>query len=130
MIFLVSNLKSWVVGYWLFYAIDGNVSTHTIKKLINTNRNIEGIFPLKLYRWILPTTIFPRYLPRELQVGNKIIKTKQKKKHLRDDFTNEITRRINFIDKTIDKLWILFIMSITERITDGIFQRALELFTF
>jgi len=39
----------------------------TTRELINTNRNTEGIFPSEIYRWILPTVIFPRYIPRELQ---------------------------------------------------------------
>jgi hypothetical protein len=30
---------------------------------------------------------------------------------------------VKSVDKTISKLWTLFIMSITKRITDGIFRR-------
>jgi hypothetical protein len=38
----------------------------TTKKLINTNKNIDGIFPSVNFRGILSTKIFPRYIPREL----------------------------------------------------------------
>jgi hypothetical protein len=50
----------------------------TTRKLINTNGNTEGIFPSVNFRGILPTNIFPRYIPRELPWEKKI-KTKQKK---------------------------------------------------
>jgi hypothetical protein len=48
----------------------------TIWKLINTNRNIEGISSLVNFQGILPTGIFSRYIPRELQWEKKI-KTKK-----------------------------------------------------
>jgi hypothetical protein len=41
------------------------------EKLINTNGNIEGIFPSEIYRWILPMAIFLRYISRELQWETK-----------------------------------------------------------
>jgi hypothetical protein len=47
------------------------------RKSINTNENTEKIFPSVNFRGILPTKIFPRYIPRELQWGKKF-KTKQK----------------------------------------------------
>ena len=50
----------------------------TTRKLINTNENTEGIFSSVNFRGILPTEIFPRYIPRELPWEKKI-KTKQKK---------------------------------------------------
>jgi len=50
----------------------------TTRKLINTNRNTDGKFSSVNFRGILPTEIFPRYIPRELQWEKKI-KTKQKK---------------------------------------------------
>ena len=53
-------------------------SSHTTRKLINTNENIKGIFSSVNFRGILPTEIFPRYIPRELPWEKKI-KTKQKK---------------------------------------------------
>jgi hypothetical protein len=37
-----------------------------IRKLINTNRNIKGIFSLVNCQRILPTEIFPWYIPRKL----------------------------------------------------------------
>ena len=52
---------------------------YTTRKPINTNGNTEGIFPSVNFRGILPTDIFPRYIPRELQRDKKI-KTKQKTK--------------------------------------------------
>jgi hypothetical protein len=67
-------------------------------------------------------------IPRELQWEKKLKQCK--KKRWRVIFTNGITDGINFIGKFVGKLWTLFIMSITKRITDGIFQRAPELFTF
>jgi len=42
------------------------IQINTIRKLINTNGNIEGIFPSVNFRGILPTKIFPWYIPREL----------------------------------------------------------------
>jgi hypothetical protein len=56
----------------------GALSEPTTRKSINTNRNIEGIFPSVNFRGILLTEIFPRYIPRELQWEKKI-KTKQNK---------------------------------------------------
>jgi len=53
-------------------------SSHTTRKLINTNENIKGIFLSVNFRGILLTEIFPRYIPRELPWEKKI-KTKQKK---------------------------------------------------
>jgi hypothetical protein len=53
-------------------------SSHTTRKLINTNENTEGIFSLVNFRGILPTEIFSRYILRELP-WEKNIKTKQKK---------------------------------------------------
>jgi hypothetical protein len=53
-------------------------SSHTTRKLINTNENTEGIFSLVNFRGILPTEIFSRYILRELPWEKKI-KTKQKK---------------------------------------------------
>jgi hypothetical protein len=51
---------------------------YTTRKLINTNRNIEGIFPSVNFREILPTKIFPRYIPRELPWENKLKQSKKK----------------------------------------------------
>jgi len=46
----------------------------TTRKPINTNGNTEGIFPLVNFQGILPTDIFPRYIPRELWRDKKIKK--------------------------------------------------------
>jgi hypothetical protein len=51
---------------------------NTTRKPINTNGNTEGIFLLVNFRGILPTEIFSRYIPRELQWEKKI-KTNKKK---------------------------------------------------
>ena len=48
----------------------------TTRKLINTNGNTEGIFPSVNFRGILPTEIFPRYIPRELPWEKKLKKKK------------------------------------------------------
>jgi len=49
----------------------------TTRKLINTNGNIEGIFPLVNFWEILPTEIFPRYIPRELPWEKKLKQSKK-----------------------------------------------------
>jgi hypothetical protein len=85
----------------------------TTRKSINTNKNIEGIFPLVNCRRISPMKIFPWYIPRELQWGNKF-KTKQKKRW-RVIYTNKIN--------SVGKPWTLFIMSITKGITNRKFRR-------
>jgi len=54
------------------------LSINTTRKPINTNGNTEGIFSSVNFQGILPTDIFPRYIPRELRRDKKI-KTKQKK---------------------------------------------------
>jgi hypothetical protein len=50
---------------------------YTTRKLINTNGNIEGIFPSENVRGILPMKIFPRYIPRELPWENKLKQSKK-----------------------------------------------------
>ena len=70
---------------------------YTTRKPINTNGNTEGIFPSVNFRGILPTDIFPRYIPRELRRDKKL---KQSKKN--DDvlgFTNGITDEITSVGK-------------------------------
>jgi len=49
----------------------------TTRKLINTNGNTEGIFSSVNFRGILPTEIFPRYIPRELQWEKKLKQSKK-----------------------------------------------------
>jgi hypothetical protein len=69
--------------------------------LINTNENTEGIFSLLNFRGILPTEIFPRYIPRELQWEKKI-KKKSKKKN--DD--------VSFLPMELPTEFIPFVKSI------------------
>jgi hypothetical protein len=101
------------------------IQINTIRKLINTNGNIEGIFPSVNFRGILPTKIFPRYIPRELPWEKKL--KQSKKKWWRVIFTNGITDETNFVGDSVGKfagkLWTLFIMSSTKGITDGKFRR-------
>jgi hypothetical protein len=94
------------------------------RKLINTNRNTERIFPSVNFRGILPTKIFPRYILRELPWEQKL---KQKKNddvsflptELPTEFLSSVIPSINLLVK----MWTLFIMSITKGITDGIVRR-------
>ena len=51
---------------------------YTTRKSINTNGNTEGIFSLVNFRGILPTEIFPRYIPRELPWEKKLKQSKKK----------------------------------------------------
>jgi hypothetical protein len=88
-------------------------SSHTTRKLINTNENTEGIFSLVNFRGILPTEIFSRYIPRELLWGKKL--KQSNKKMMTCHFYLRNYRR--------NKLWILFIMSFTKGITNGKFRR-------
>jgi hypothetical protein len=50
----------------------------TIRKLINTNGNTEGIFSSVNFRGILPTEIFPRYIPTELPWEKNLKQSKKK----------------------------------------------------
>jgi len=45
--------------------------------LINTNENTEGICPSVHYQGILPTEIFPWYIPRELPWEKKLKQSKK-----------------------------------------------------
>jgi len=49
------------------------------RKLINTNGNTERIFSSVNFRGILPTEIFPRYIPTELPWGKNLKQSKKKK---------------------------------------------------
>jgi len=102
----------------------------TIRKSINTNGNTDGIFPSVKSRGILPTEIFPRYIPRELPWEKKI-KTKQKKIMTCHFYQRNYRRRslnplVNYEHCSSCQLQR---ESPTE-ISVGIFQRAPELFTF
>ena len=50
----------------------------TTRKLINTNGNTEGIFLSVNFREILPTEIFPRYIPTELPWEKNLKQSKKK----------------------------------------------------
>jgi len=94
---LVSFLSIWVRSFLCMpvtFAVP-YLPTNTTRKLINTNGHTEGIFSSVNFRGILPTEIFPRYLPMELPWEK--IKTKQKN----DDVSflpNELPTE-NFIGK-------------------------------
>ena len=73
-------------------------------------------------RWILPTEIFSRYLPKEVQWKKN--NYNKAKKWYSAIFTNGITDRINTVGNSIRKIiGKLFIMLITKRITDGTIRR-------
>jgi len=114
MIYLIGYLLRLFNLYFKFFNMKN--TSNTTRKSINTNENTEGIFPSVNFRGILPTEIFPRYIPRELPWGKKI-KTKQKK--MMCHFYQRNYRR----NISVGKLWTLFIMSITKGITDGNFRR-------
>jgi len=63
----------------------------TSRKLINTNGNIKGIFSSVNFRGILPTELFPRYIPTELPWEKNL--KQSKKKRWRVIFTNGKYRR-------------------------------------
>jgi hypothetical protein len=96
----------------------------TTRKLINTNGNTEGIFSSVNFRGILPTEIFPRYIPTELPWEKNL---KQSKKRMTCHFYQRNYRRkipsVTSLGNSVGKLWTLFIMSITKEITDRIFRR-------
>jgi len=72
----------------------------------------------------LPTDFTDKNIPSVFTEGIIVEKNLNKeKKWWRAIFTNGIIDRLNFIGKIIGKLWTLFIMSITKRITDGNFRR-------
>jgi hypothetical protein len=54
------------------------LSLTTTRKLINTNGNTEGIFSSVNFRGILPTEIFLRYIPTELQWEKNLKQSKKK----------------------------------------------------
>ena len=106
------------------------IKPNTTRKLINTNGNTEGIFSSVHFRGILPTAIFPRYIPTELSREKNLKQSKKKK--MTDGFkTKQKKISEGFLptelptENSVGKLWTLFIMSITKGITDGIFQRVL-----
>ena len=77
------------------------------------------------FRGNLPTEIFPRYIPRDLPWEKKLKQSKKKWWHV---IFYQRNYRWNFfvgnsVGKSVDKLWTLFIMSITKGIIDGIFRR-------
>jgi len=96
----------------------------TTRKLINTNGNTEGIFSSVNFRGILPTEIFPRYIPTELPWKKNL---KQSKKRMTCHFYQRNYRQkissVTSLGNFVGKLWTLFIMSITKEITDRIFRR-------
>ena len=51
----------------------------TTRKLINTNGNTERIFSSVNFRGILPTEIFPRYIPTELPWKKNLKQSKKKR---------------------------------------------------
>ena len=53
-------------------------SMFTTRKLINTNGNTKGIFSSVNFRGILPTEIFPRYIPTELPWEKNLKQSKKK----------------------------------------------------
>ena len=68
-----------------------NMKLYSTRKLINTNGNTEKIFQSVNFPGILPTEIFPQYIPRKLQWEKKL---KQRKKN--DDVSflpMELSRR-------------------------------------
>jgi hypothetical protein len=113
----------------------GIFSCHiTTRKSINTNENTERIFPSVNFRGILPTELFPRHIPRELQWEKKI-KTKQKKNNDVSGFTNGMTDIIYSVGKSVGKLvctvhHVNYKGNHRRTKSVGIFQRAPELFTF
>jgi hypothetical protein len=99
--------------------------TAITRKLINTNENTDVIFLSVNFRGILPMEIFPQYIPTELP-WEKNLKQSKKKKMTCYFYQRNYRRNIplvNSLGNFIGKLWILFIMSITKGITDGIFRR-------
>jgi len=119
----------------MFYHIKSYTTT---RKPININGNTEGIFPSVNFRGILPTEIFPQYIPRELRWDKKI-KTKKKKMMTCQDLPTELPTEfipsVNSVSKFVGKL-VYTIHHVNykgnHRRTKsvGIFQRAPELFTF
>jgi len=99
----------------------------TTRKLINTNGNSDRIFLSVNFRGILPTEIFPRYIPTELPWEKNLKQSKKKmtchfyqrnyKAKKKDDVS------VKSLGDSVDKLRTLFIMSTTKGITDGIFRR-------
>jgi len=66
--------------YILFYFISMDVRvSFTTRKLINTNENTEEIFLSVNFRGILPTELFPRYIPMELPWVKNLKQSKKKK---------------------------------------------------
>jgi len=75
-----SNVTAWLIYGVSEVILEANWSHWPVitRKLINTNGNIKGIFPLVNFREILPTEIFPQYIPRKLPWEKKL---KQNKKN-------------------------------------------------
>jgi len=95
----------------------------TIRKSINTNENIKGISLLVNFQGILPTSIFSRYIPRELQWKKNL---KQSKKNDDVSFIMSVKSLVNCEHCSSCQLQ----RELPIKNSVGIFQRALEQFTF
>jgi len=103
----------------------------TTRKLINTNGNTERIFSSVNFRGILPTEIFPRYIPTELPWKKNLKQSKKKRWRviftdgIPDGHTDGIFRRkIPSVNCEHCSSWQLQRESPTE-FSVGIFQRVL-----
>ena len=112
-------------------------NSFTTRKSINTNGNTEGIFSSVTFRGILPTEIFPRYIPRELPWEKKF-KTKQKKMttchFLPTELPTELIPSVNPPGNPLVNCEHCSSCQLQRELpmefSVGIFQRAPELFIF
>jgi len=110
------------------------IKPNTTRKLINTNGNTEGIFSSVHFRGILPTAIFPRYIPTELSREKNLKQSKKKrwptdlkqskKKFPRDFYQRNYRRKIPSVNCEHCSLCQLQRESPTE-FSVGIFQKVL-----
>ena len=104
----------------------------TTRKLINTNGNTEGIFPSVHFRGILPTEIFPQYIPRELPWEKKLKQRKKKDdvSFLPTELPTEFFSSVNLLVNCEHYSSCQLQRESPTEFSVGNFQRAPELFTF
>jgi hypothetical protein len=116
MIYL-DRLCGWPHKY--IYIGTSEMSLHYLKidKYAKYWENISvGNFPMDF-----PDGNIPSIYTEGITVEKNLKQSKEKR--WRVIYTNKITNRIYVIGKIVDKLWTLFIMSITKGITNGKFRR-------
>jgi hypothetical protein len=115
--FLLMISGSPVNWFSLMIRCDSHNLVFTIRKMINTNRNTEGIFPSVIYRRQYSLSI------NRGDYSGKQNNLNKAKKMMTWWFYQRNFPSVKSIGKSVGKLWTLFIMSIIKGITNRKFCR-------